>query len=82
MYSWLDDIVAQYPDVASTIIGGSTYEGRQIRGVKLSFKEVGNISYMYAPDSKLINYRVTVEFLLKEQCMLVNGFLVQHQHIF
>lgn len=51
MYSWLDDIVAQYPDVASTIIGGSTYEGRQIRGVKLSFKEVGNISYIYAPDS-------------------------------
>lgn len=41
----MDDIVAQYPNVASTIIGGSTYEGRQIRGVKLSFKEVRIMSY-------------------------------------
>lgn len=40
MYSWMDEIVAQNPDVASTIIGGSTYEGREIRGVKISYKEV------------------------------------------
>ncbi|XP_047512876.1 zinc carboxypeptidase-like [Pieris napi] len=34
--NWLDDLVARYSDVASIIVGGRTYEGRQIRGVKIS----------------------------------------------
>ncbi|KMQ94422.1 zinc carboxypeptidase a 1 [Lasius niger] len=38
IYKNLDDLVNQYPDKLQTIIGGKTYEGRQIKGVKLSFK--------------------------------------------
>uniref|UniRef100_A0A182JCX5 Zinc carboxypeptidase A 1 n=1 Tax=Anopheles atroparvus TaxID=41427 RepID=A0A182JCX5_ANOAO len=35
---WLDTLVAQYPDVVTPIVAGQTYEGRQIRGVKVSYK--------------------------------------------
>ena len=38
IYKNLDDLANQYPDKVQTIIGGKTYEGRQIKGVKVSFK--------------------------------------------
>ena len=38
IYGWLDSVVAGNPSIAQTIIGGSTHEGRQIKGVKLSYK--------------------------------------------
>ncbi|KAG8235620.1 hypothetical protein J437_LFUL014878 [Ladona fulva] len=34
IYAWLDDLAAQNPDRVSIVIGGSTYEGRDIKGVK------------------------------------------------
>ncbi|PNF39276.1 Zinc carboxypeptidase A 1 [Cryptotermes secundus] len=39
IYAWLDSLVETYPEVLIPITVGRTYEGRQIRGVKLSFKE-------------------------------------------
>ncbi|XP_035901543.1 zinc carboxypeptidase-like [Anopheles stephensi] len=39
IYAWLDTLVEQYPDVVTPIVVGETYEGRQIRGVKVSYKE-------------------------------------------
>ncbi|PSN45348.1 hypothetical protein C0J52_06533 [Blattella germanica] len=39
IYDWLDSLVAANPGVVSPIVGGETYEGRQIRGVKVSYKE-------------------------------------------
>ncbi|KAL6261804.1 hypothetical protein P5V15_006891 [Pogonomyrmex californicus] len=38
IYKNLDDLVKQYPDKVQIVIGGRTYEGRQIKGVKVSFK--------------------------------------------
>ncbi|KAM0726995.1 Zinc carboxypeptidase A 1 [Formica fusca] len=38
IYEYLDDLAGQYPDKVEIIIGGKTYEGRQIKGAKLSFK--------------------------------------------
>ncbi|XP_011632281.1 zinc carboxypeptidase-like [Pogonomyrmex barbatus] len=38
IYKNLDDLAKQYPDKVQTIIGGRSYEGRQIKGVKVSFK--------------------------------------------
>ncbi|XP_011160936.1 zinc carboxypeptidase [Solenopsis invicta] len=38
IYQNLDDLAKQYPDKVQTIVGGKTYEGRQIKGVKVSFK--------------------------------------------
>lgn len=38
IYKHLDDLARQYSDKVKTVIGGKTYEGRQIKGVKLSFK--------------------------------------------
>lgn len=35
IYSWLDDLAASYSK-ASVIIGGSTYEKRQIKGIKVN----------------------------------------------
>ncbi|XP_046833285.1 zinc carboxypeptidase-like [Vespa crabro] len=37
IYAHLDNLAKDYPDNVKVIIGGSSYEGRQIKGVKLSF---------------------------------------------
>ncbi|XP_058830777.1 zinc carboxypeptidase-like [Topomyia yanbarensis] len=39
IYAWMDGLVAQYPNVLTTVIGGTSFEGREIRGVKVSYKE-------------------------------------------
>lgn len=39
IYSWLDSLAAQHPKILKAITGGSSYEGRSIKGVKLSYKE-------------------------------------------
>ncbi|XP_078043660.1 uncharacterized protein LOC144473566 [Augochlora pura] len=39
IYRWLDTLVAQHPEIVKPLTGGQSYEGRSIRGVKLSFKE-------------------------------------------
>lgn len=33
---WLDDLVATYPNTVSKIVGGVSYEGRNIEGIKIS----------------------------------------------
>ncbi|KYN04252.1 Zinc carboxypeptidase A 1 [Cyphomyrmex costatus] len=38
IYKNLDDLEKLYPNQVQTIVGGKTHEGRQIKGVKLSFK--------------------------------------------
>ncbi|XP_039951033.1 zinc carboxypeptidase-like [Bactrocera tryoni] len=37
--AFLDDILAKYPEVTSHIDIGTSFEGRQIRGIKISYKE-------------------------------------------
>lgn len=41
IYSWLDSLVAEYPDIVSPITIGTSFEGRPIRGVLIS-KRSGN----------------------------------------
>ncbi|KAH8293119.1 hypothetical protein KR044_005420 [Drosophila immigrans] len=36
--TWLDEILAKYSDVTEEIIIGKSYEGRTIRGIKISYK--------------------------------------------
>ncbi|XP_049545589.1 zinc carboxypeptidase-like [Anopheles darlingi] len=38
IYAWLDTLIAEYPGIVTPIVAGETYEGRQIRGVKVSYK--------------------------------------------
>ncbi|XP_011160941.1 zinc carboxypeptidase [Solenopsis invicta] len=38
IYKNLDDLAKQYPDKVEVIVGGRSYENRQIKGVKVSFK--------------------------------------------
>jgi hypothetical protein len=35
---WLDSLVGTYPGVVTSVVGGFSYEGREIKGVKVSFK--------------------------------------------
>lgn len=37
IYSWLDEILAANPSTLTAYVAGSTFQGRQIRGVKLSY---------------------------------------------
>uniref|UniRef100_A0A034WP66 Zinc carboxypeptidase A 1 n=1 Tax=Bactrocera dorsalis TaxID=27457 RepID=A0A034WP66_BACDO len=37
--TYLDDILAKYPEVTTHIDIGTSYEGRKIRGIKISYKE-------------------------------------------
>ncbi|KYN04096.1 PREDICTED: zinc carboxypeptidase-like [Cyphomyrmex costatus] len=39
IYKNLDDLAKQYPDKVQTVVAGQTYEGREIKGVKVSFKD-------------------------------------------
>lgn len=39
IYKRLDELAAQYPDKVQVVVGGKTYEGREIKGVKVSFKK-------------------------------------------
>lgn len=41
IYSWLDSLNAEYPETVSPLIIGTSFEGRPIRGVKIS-KRSGN----------------------------------------
>lgn len=36
---WLNDLPKKYPGKVEAIIGGRSYEGREIKGVKISFKK-------------------------------------------
>lgn len=38
IYEWLDHILEEFPDVTSGFVAGQSYEGRQIRGIKISYK--------------------------------------------
>lgn len=38
IYKNLDELAKQYPNKVQTVVGGRSYEGRQIKGVKVSFK--------------------------------------------
>ncbi|KAL5288077.1 hypothetical protein ACFFRR_008745 [Megaselia abdita] len=38
-YSWMESLAEKYPNLIETIVGGKTYEDRQILGVKLSYKK-------------------------------------------
>lgn len=40
IYAWLDETIAANSDVAELIIAGTSFEGREIRGMKISYKEV------------------------------------------
>jgi len=39
MYDWMDKLPAQYPNIVSVFVVGKTFEGRQIKGIKISHKE-------------------------------------------
>lgn len=38
IYKWIDSTLERYPKVTSSITAGKTYENRDIRGVKISYK--------------------------------------------
>lgn len=38
IYKNLDDLVKQYPDIVQSVVAGRSYENRQLKGVKVSFK--------------------------------------------
>lgn len=37
IYAWMDQLAKDHPDNVELLVGGRTYQGREIRGVKLSF---------------------------------------------
>lgn len=38
IYRWLDHLAEKYPEVVSIVFGGRTFQGRHLKGVKISFK--------------------------------------------
>lgn len=43
IYAWLDTKIAEHPNILTNINIGETHEGRIIRAVKLSHRNVSNI---------------------------------------
>lgn len=44
--TWIDDLAATYPDIVSIIIGGTTFEGREIKGLKISHGEGKRVIFL------------------------------------
>ncbi|KAJ0173500.1 hypothetical protein K1T71_010649 [Dendrolimus kikuchii] len=44
--AWIDDLAAAYPDIVTVIIGGESYEGHQIKGLKISHGEGKRIIFL------------------------------------
>ncbi|KYQ48741.1 Zinc carboxypeptidase A 1 [Trachymyrmex zeteki] len=38
IYEYLDNLEKKYPSIVQTVVAGKSYEGREIKGVKISFK--------------------------------------------
>lgn len=36
IYAWIDDLARTYPDMVTTLVGGKSYEGHDIKGLKIS----------------------------------------------
>lgn len=43
---WLDDLAATYPDLVTPLVAGLSYEGREIRGIKISHGEGRKIIFI------------------------------------
>lgn len=76
IYKWLDELLEEYPTILSNFTVGTTYEGREIRGVKLAHNPV--ISWRLNPNETCIHYsccvnRKILRFSLKQTFMPVNG---------
>lgn len=39
IYKWIDSMLEQYPTVTSPIYAGKTYENRELKGVKISYRD-------------------------------------------
>ncbi|XP_055837041.1 zinc carboxypeptidase-like [Episyrphus balteatus] len=39
IYDWIDDIIAEYSNIVTPFVIGKSYEGREIRGIKISSKD-------------------------------------------
>ncbi|XP_052872171.1 zinc carboxypeptidase-like [Anopheles cruzii] len=46
IYAWLDGLVATYPGIVTPLNVGNSYEGRPIRGVKVSYKSGNKAVFM------------------------------------
>uniref|UniRef100_A0A2A4JQ49 Zinc carboxypeptidase A 1 n=1 Tax=Heliothis virescens TaxID=7102 RepID=A0A2A4JQ49_HELVI len=44
--AWIDDLAAAYPNIVSIIIGGTSFEGREIKGLKISHGEGRKIIFL------------------------------------
>lgn len=44
--AWIDDLAATYPSIVTTLVGGTTYEGRQIRGLRISHGEGKRVIFL------------------------------------
>lgn len=36
IYAWIDDLARTYPEIVNIIVGGISYEGREIKGLRIS----------------------------------------------
>lgn len=44
--AWMDDLATTYPNIVSTLIGGTSYEGRPIIGLKISHGEGKRVVFL------------------------------------
>jgi murein tripeptide amidase MpaA len=47
IYDFIDDLAASYPNLVSTFVLGTTYEGRQIRGIKIQANRGSKGEFFY-----------------------------------
>lgn len=71
IYAWLDQLLEKYPKVLTNYNYGKSYEGRTLRAIKVSHKEVGKktklqLKITQKPEKNFMNFqfiRKTIEYL-------------------
>lgn len=50
IYEWLDQLLVEYPNVLTNYVYGKSYEGRPLRAIKVSHKEVKELCTLHIQD--------------------------------
>jgi len=73
IYAWLDEMAAKYPDKASIFIAGKSYQGRQLKGLKIGSRD---------PKAKAIWFHAGIharEWAAPAACIFIIDLLLNSQ---
>lgn len=72
--AWMNDMAKSYPAVASEVVGGTSFEGRQIKGLKISYGSNKKVIFIEAG----IHSREWIT--MSTACYIINELLTSNEN--